>query len=565
VATLKGHYPFGDSWYDTGTAMPSVSRKFTKYMVEPELANSVLHASMYREHSARIGRFQSPDRARGYSFDALGRLANAATNGSANFPAWGLSWTYDRYGSRTAQSIFSGCVAPMTCPTNSVTIDATTNRITGSGYSYDANGNMTQDGVNTLTYDAENHLISSSGPGGSATYSYDGNGLRVEKAVSGGTTTVYIFSGAQVIAEYENGAAPASPTREYISSGSAPLAKIEGSSTIYYLRDHLSNRVLTDSSGNVLGESGHFPYGEQWYTSGTSTKWLFTSYERDSESGNDYAQARSYINLLGRFNSPDPIAGNPSDPQSLNRYIYVRSDPVDLTDSSGAITCGPATCPPPPPEPVLDVGFLLFALGYYPSWRQFLPLGNFDPPGGGGGFEQLPITPRPFNNTFMTPPCIPPSTLPWDIRLALGAMSLASRLTGVTYFAGLQASGTATGTASAPGMGVTAGGSVVYATDPQGNQSMVISTSAAGTIGTPGVSAGIVVGGATYQNNSGFAGPSFGWEFNAGKYLVPGIGKVSNSSGTAVYATASAALGHTLDWSPSLVSNGNFVLPICPH
>src|SRR5271155_4590350 len=131
--------------------------------------------------------------------------------------------------------------------------------------------------------------------------SFDGNGPRVQKAVSRGTTTVYIFSGAQVIAEYENGAAPASPTREYISSGSAPLAKIEGSSTIYYLRDHLSNRVLTDASGNVLGQSAHYPFGESWYSSGsTSTKWLFTTYEQDGESGNDYALARSYIDRLGR-------------------------------------------------------------------------------------------------------------------------------------------------------------------------------------------------------------------------------------------------------------------------
>jgi len=37
-------------------------------MIEPELASSVLHQSTYREHSARIGRFQTPDRARGNLF-----------------------------------------------------------------------------------------------------------------------------------------------------------------------------------------------------------------------------------------------------------------------------------------------------------------------------------------------------------------------------------------------------------------------------------------------------------------------------------------------------------------
>ncbi len=58
---------------------------------------------------------------------------------------------------------------------------------------------MTNDGQNTLVYDAGNHTTSSSGSLGSGTYTYDGNGLRVKK-VSGSTKTVYIFSGSRVIA-----------------------------------------------------------------------------------------------------------------------------------------------------------------------------------------------------------------------------------------------------------------------------------------------------------------------------------------------------------------------------
>src|SRR5208282_5373620 len=88
------------------------------------------------------------------------------------------------------------------------------------GYSFDASGNMTNDGVNTLFYDAENRTVQANGTLGtcstaSGCYTYDGNGLRVQK-VAGSTTTVYIFSGSKVIAEYQNGAAPSSPTKEYI-------------------------------------------------------------------------------------------------------------------------------------------------------------------------------------------------------------------------------------------------------------------------------------------------------------------------------------------------------------
>jgi RHS repeat-associated protein len=56
-------------------------------------------------------------------------------------------------------------------------------------------------------------------------------------------------------------------------------------------------------------------------------KLFFTSYERDSESGNDYAQARYYVSRLGRFSSTDPLAGNTGDPQSLNRYVLVETCP----------------------------------------------------------------------------------------------------------------------------------------------------------------------------------------------------------------------------------------------
>jgi len=227
-----------------------------------------------------------------------------------------------------------------TAPGFSATADVNTNRLT-TGYGYDLNGNMTNDGSNTIAYDAENRAITSSGGLRSGTYTYDGNNLRVKK-VAGSTTTVYIFSGASVIAEYVNGVAPASPTREYVYSGSTLLAKIESSATQYYHADHLSARLMTDSSGTKIGEQGHYSFGESWYLTSATTKWQFTSYERDSESGNDYARARMYVSRLGRFSALDPIAGSIGDPQSLDRYSYVRNDPTNLVDPLGmdeSLTC----------------------------------------------------------------------------------------------------------------------------------------------------------------------------------------------------------------------------------
>jgi RHS repeat-associated protein len=263
-----------------------------------------------------------------YSYDSLYHLTSATTNGSANYVKWGLSMSYDRYGNRLSQS--QTFDAP---PTNSVTISATTNQITGSPYAYDANGNMTNDGNDTLVYDAENRVLSAINGGSSGTYSYDGNSLRVKK-VSGSTTNIYIFSGTKVVAEYSGTSSPYPLAREYVYSGGALLAKIESGATKYYHQDHLSNRVVTDSSGNTLEQLGHYPFGESWYNA-SSDKLIFTSYERDFESGNDYAMARSYVNRLARFSSPDLLSGFAPDPQSLNHYTYTLDDSVNQVDPVG--------------------------------------------------------------------------------------------------------------------------------------------------------------------------------------------------------------------------------------
>jgi RHS repeat-associated protein len=74
---------------------------------------------------------------------------------------------------------------------------------------------------------------------------------------------------------------------------------------------------------------------------------LFTGKERDTESGNDYFDARYYSSAMGRFISPDwsaqvepvPYAklGNP---QSLNLYAYVQNNPMGGVDDDGHDTGG---------------------------------------------------------------------------------------------------------------------------------------------------------------------------------------------------------------------------------
>jgi RHS repeat-associated protein len=67
-----------------------------------------------------------------------------------------------------------------------------------------------------------------------------------------------------------------------------------------------------------------------------------TGKERDAETGLDFFGARYFSAAQGRFTSPDWSASpepvpyaDLGDPQSLNRYAYVRNNPLSRTDLSG--------------------------------------------------------------------------------------------------------------------------------------------------------------------------------------------------------------------------------------
>jgi RHS repeat-associated protein len=261
-----------------------------------------------------------------YTYDALNRLSAAVTTGSTNYPKWGLSFTYDRYGNRTAQSVTAG-----TAPANSVVVSTTTNHITTSGYAYDLNGNMTNDAVNTIAYDGENRVVSSSGSAGSGTYSYRASGLRAVK-VSGGTTTVYLFDGNRDIAEYTNGTL----ANEYVYMGSKMIASHLSGTLYYQVSDHQSIRVNLNSSGGIAAQKGQYSFGEDWYPSSLTSR-HFTTYERDSESSNDNALHRFYVNRLGRFSANEPLPGGGKNPQGFNLLSYVHNDPVNNADPDGRI------------------------------------------------------------------------------------------------------------------------------------------------------------------------------------------------------------------------------------
>lgn len=269
-----------------------------------------------------------------YLYDGLGRLQQAQTVDQTSAASWNLQFSYDRYGNRLSQTAVGG---QSLMPNSQLVYDSATNRITATGMSYDAAGNMTSDSNFTYGFDAENRISSVSAPGSTtpiATYGYDSSGNRVIKNGS-----YYIYVGGHVIAEYANGASAGTPSAEYIYAGSRRLATLAGGVLTYHFADHLSVRLTRDSAANPVRAYGSFPFGETWYDTGTPSKWKFTTYENDSESGLNYAGARFHSPSLGRFMSLDPRGGRLGNPQSLNRYAYAGNNPVNFKDPSGMELC----------------------------------------------------------------------------------------------------------------------------------------------------------------------------------------------------------------------------------
>jgi RHS repeat-associated protein len=205
---------------------------------------------------------------------------------------------------------------------------ATLNGIT---YTYDASGNLISDGMHSYQYDAEGRLASVDN-GITAANTYDSANRRVKK-VAGGIITHYIWEGSQVIAEY-NGSTGALIS-EYIYAGSRMVAREQAGVIRYFHQDRLSTRLITDASGNVVGTMDHLPFGEDAGVVGESEKHRFTSYERDAESGTDYAINRQYAINTGRFMQPDPISGPIYNPQNLNLYTSSLNDPINSLDPEG--------------------------------------------------------------------------------------------------------------------------------------------------------------------------------------------------------------------------------------
>lgn len=302
----------------------------------------------FNEHTGRVTYAQSAYDSsldRSYEYDDFGRLAVSHSGAEARAHAfsgqWGtmdgpysLGFDYDQWGNMTHRSGWGGEVQGGGAGQSSdIFINYTNNR--RNGFSYDAAGNLTNDLGQTFTYDATGQQTYASFM--SVQQDYDGDGLRARKTENG-STTYYLRStvlGGQVAAEMDGSG---NWTRGFVYQGNGLLAVQEGGVFWVHQDPITKSKRLTDIFGNFVSAIELDPWGAD-----TNRSWntafqprTFNGYNRDAN-GSDEAMFRRYNRWHSRFDQPDPHSGSYDlvDPQSFNRYAYVKNDPVNFNDPTG--------------------------------------------------------------------------------------------------------------------------------------------------------------------------------------------------------------------------------------
>lgn len=265
------------------------------------------------------------------TYDDLSRLVSGSSQATSGSDCWGQNYTLDAVANLTNISLSQ-------CSGTTLSTAVSSNNQFTSGYAYDAGGNMTSDGIYAYTYNAENEITSANG----VTYTYDGNRMRVEKTggtlywrdvsgntiaetnLSGATQNIYVFFAGRRLVQRSN------------SSGNYYYYQVDQTGTTRSI-----TQVTSAGAASICYDADFTPFGSEM-THTNSCTWAphykFTGYERDTETGLDYAFNRYYNPRLGRFMSPDPsgaTSANYANPQTMNRYAYALNNPMSNIDPTG--------------------------------------------------------------------------------------------------------------------------------------------------------------------------------------------------------------------------------------
>ena len=260
-----------------------------------------------------------------YAYDDLSRLTSATITGAVNGQNYSQTYAYSPTGNIQTRSDVGSYTYGGIHPQAVASAGGITN-------AYDSNGSLTSSGTWTHAYDLRNRLISSVNGSTSLTYTYDESGSRVKKVIPAtAKTTLYINKFYDL---------EATDQKKSIYIGDLKVATDSTSTGLtYHNADHLTGASIdTNASGNQISLLDYYPYGNtrlEEKTGAYTNDYKYTGKELDEESNLYYYGARYYNATIGRFISQDPWGGDITDPQSFNKYSYVRNNPLKYVDPTG--------------------------------------------------------------------------------------------------------------------------------------------------------------------------------------------------------------------------------------
>ncbi len=281
----------------------------------------------------------------GYTYDPLQRLTGATASGATTYT---FAYAYDAVGNRTAQTQ----TITSTLVTNYV-YDAA-NRLTsvnGQAYTWDNNGNLTNDGSKVYTYTQANRLIIVTASGLTWSAAYNGDGARLRTTVNSVPTTYTqdLAAPLPVVLRAKTGV---TTTQYLFDMGTRPLAEYH-TGWDYLLPDGLGSvRQLADGSGSVGLAQSYDPYGSRLNTQGSASSIFGFTGEQTDGTGLVFLRARYMQPTVGVFLSRDPWQGYEQGPGTYNGFNYAMGNPINLSDPSGLM----------PPYPSGQLGPFFFAM-----------------------------------------------------------------------------------------------------------------------------------------------------------------------------------------------------------
>jgi RHS repeat-associated protein len=271
-----------------------------------------------------------------FTYDPDSRLLSATQPAASPQPYQEL--TYDALGNLV--NVASG-TAPGNVPSSvAYTTDAATNHLTAA--SYDGSGTLHNFQLSTYLWDRFQQLTDVTTPAETWVHVYDAAGERVWSwRTSPSRLDNYALRGqdGHVLSLFTKTGSTYTWEDYVYREGQLLGAQASSGAVTHFDVDHLGSlRLESDQPGQHFTYHEYWPYGEE-FTGTTSTERMrFTGQERDLVNDIDSMHARSYKPLFGRFLSPDPVAGDPSEPRSFNLYGYVRGQPLNATDPAGLWT-----------------------------------------------------------------------------------------------------------------------------------------------------------------------------------------------------------------------------------